>query len=169
VTQVFALSHDTVWLVSFVGPLLVMTGTTVAVAFWREPRIRRRIKARAATGVDEREASGTLHLPVVTTTAVALVTAVLSRRRLGYGTSVTTDNERCEVRCRLGPNWRTWGQAVTVQVVPSGDGTDVIVRTWPTTDRATTDWGRGKSVVEPLHAQLEVEVGSSPAAVTNPT
>src|SRR5579863_10278665 len=118
--MVVALSRDGAWVVSFVGPLVVLTALTIAVAFWREPLIKRRSAARETTGVDEREASGTLHLPVPAATAMTLVSAVLSRYRLGYGTSVTTDMGRHEVRCRFGPDWRTWGQMVSVQIVSSG-------------------------------------------------
>lgn len=142
-------------MVSFVGPLVVLTAITVVIAFWREPRIQRQIRARETTGVDEREQVGTVPLPIPPEAALTLASRLLSQRRLSYGTDVTIDNERNRVDGRLGFNWQTWGQAVSVEVAPAGGGTQVTIRSWPTTNRAITDWGRGRRVVASLIEQLE--------------
>ena len=145
------------WVVAWAGPLALITALTVAFAFWKEPRIRRRIEERDRTGIDERATMMTLTLSVPLEVAIDIASDLLSRQHLQYGTSVTRGESGNEVRCRLGPNWQTWGQTLSVEAVAADGRTDLTIRSWPTWDRAVTDWGRGRRVVAQVVQELRAE------------
>lgn len=142
-----ALAKDTAWLLSFIVPPAVITAITVPLIWWQWGRTQKRKARRDASGVDPREASMDLTLPVPPDQALLLVERAFSHLRRKYGTDVKVDLDKNQVCCQTGLTFRSVGQMVVADVAGSNGGSTIHCRSWPVMGIAITDWGEGKRLL----------------------
>jgi len=142
-------------LVVLIATTVLFAAAAIGIAFGREPGIRRRMARRARTGDDPRAVDDEVLLPLPADRAVHLVTAAGEALHM----ELRADEAQGVISGRHGPTLRSGGQAlrVTVAATPDG-GCRVAMRTWPTSERAGTDRGAGRRLLDGLARELDARV-----------
>jgi hypothetical protein len=139
-------------LVAYIGAVVAPGLIVVALAFYREPKIRQRI-ALQEKGIDPRRVERVFDLSEPRVETVDQVRSAMSALGLQ---AVNVDQGGYVVRGRKGPTLRSWGQMLEVEVEAKPDGgSSVNVKSWPTTARAGTDWGAGSKLIQAFAQELE--------------